>query len=115
MRYLLDEDLNPVVAEILRGWSMDVESVHEIDRRGYSDDEQLRYAASQERIFVTRNRDDFIKLTVSFFHSGSPHFGVLIVPYSLPNKDARKIALALRHWEEKGLQMHPYCIDFLSR
>lgn len=114
MQYLLDEDLNPSVAEILRGWKIDAQSVHEIGRRGFSDDEQLRFAAAESRIFLTRNRDDFIKLTVSFFHSATPHAGVLIVPRGLPNDAPRRIAAALRRWHERSLQMHPYCIDFLS-
>ena len=44
MRFLLDEDLNPAAAEIGRGLGLDVVSVHEIDRRGFSDEEQLRFA-----------------------------------------------------------------------
>src|SRR5579862_8943426 len=40
MRFLLDEDLNPAAAEIGRGLGcgLDVVSVHEIDRRGFSDE-----------------------------------------------------------------------------
>lgn len=58
MRFLLDEDLGPAIAEIARGLGLDVLSIHEIDRRGLPDEEQLRFAASQGRIFLTRNRDD---------------------------------------------------------
>jgi hypothetical protein len=46
-RFLLDEDLNPATAEIGRGLGLDVVSVHEIDRRGFSDEEQLRFAIAQ--------------------------------------------------------------------
>jgi len=70
MRFLLDEDVNPAVAEICRSLGLDVVSVHEIQRRGYTDEPQLHYAAAENRLFVTRNRDDFIKLTIDFYHAG---------------------------------------------
>lgn len=76
MRFLLDEDLNPAIAEIGRGLGLDVSSVHEIDRRGFDDEEQLRFSAAQQRIFLTRNRDDFLRLTSIFFQTGEPHAGL---------------------------------------
>jgi hypothetical protein len=48
IRFLLDEDLNPAVAEIGRNLGLDVVSVHEIDRRGFPDEEQLRFAISEK-------------------------------------------------------------------
>lgn len=77
MRFLLDEDVNPAVAEIGRGLGLDVVGVHEIQRNGFDDELQLRYAAADNRIFVTRNRDNFITLTVDFFHAGHAHAGTL--------------------------------------
>ncbi|MEE8525324.1 MAG: DUF5615 family PIN-like protein, partial [Thermoanaerobaculia bacterium] len=118
MRYLLDEDVNPGVAEISLARGLDVVSVHEIDRRGYQAPQQFAYAASQERVFITRNRDDFIRLTVAAYQSGEPHHGVLIVPYSLPNHLPGPITAALekwhRRWMEIGSQSTAYLIDFLA-
>jgi predicted nuclease of predicted toxin-antitoxin system len=115
VRFLLDEDLNPAVAEIARGLGLDVVSVHEIGRRGFVDEEQLRFSASQHRIFVTRNRDDFIRLTVVFFQTGEPHAGLLIAPHSLPNNQPERIAHALNRWHERQPgDPGPYFIDFLS-
>jgi predicted nuclease of predicted toxin-antitoxin system len=114
MRFLLDEDVNPAVAEIARGLGMDVVSVHEIDRRGFIDEEQLRFSAAQERLFLTRNRDDFIQLTLRFFQTGEPHAGLLIVPQSLPNNRPERIAHALKRWQDRGGDPGPYGIDFLS-
>ncbi len=117
MKFLLDEDLNPEVAEIARGLGLDVFSVHEIDRRGLDDREQLELSASDERIFVTRNRDDFIQLTLEFYQLGSPHCGVLIAPYSLPNNQPKRIAHALEAWYRRQERYDPpnsYLIDFLG-
>ena len=98
MRFLLDEDLPPGAAEIARSLGVDAVGVHEISRRGYADDEQLRFAAAEERVFITRNRDDFLLLTVEFYRVGEPHPGVLIVDRKLPNDRTDRIAHALKRW-----------------
>ncbi len=114
LRYLLDEDVNPEVARTL---GLDVTSVHEIGRRGLSDFDQLRLAAGDARIFVTRNRDDFIALTVEAFRTGDPHHGVLILPYTLPNQHPTPIARALASWHSRTENAgHPgaYFIAFVT-
>jgi predicted nuclease of predicted toxin-antitoxin system len=113
MRFLLDEDLNPAVAEIARGLGLDVLSVHEIDRRGFQDEDQLRFSTSEQRIFLTRNRDDFLQLSLSFFQTGEPYTGILIVPRSLPNHLPERTAHALKRWQERTIDPGPYFIDFL--
>ena len=119
MRYLLDEDVHPAVAEAARALGLDVVSVHELGRRGgdFPDEAQLRYAASERRILVTRNRDDFIRLTREFFGAAEPHFGVLVAPHSLPNRDPGGLARALKRWHDARPQAEdpePYVIDFLG-
>lgn len=114
MRFLFDEDLNPAAAQTARGLGLDAVSVHEIDRRGYTDREQLGFAAAQERIFVTRNRDDFILLTVEAFRTGWDHRGVLVVPRSLLNQYPERIAHALRRWHEDHPVPETHFLDFLK-
>lgn len=116
VRFLLDEDVNPEAAEVARGLGLDTISVHEIDRRGLPDDEQLRWAAREARIFVTRNRDDFVRLTIERFRTGEAHAGVLIVPRSLPNDQPERIAHALsaRAAALAGVATFAYLFDFLS-
>ena len=118
VRFLLDEDLHPRAAEIGRGLGLAVRSVHEIDRRGYGDREQLRFAATEGRIFVTRNRDDFVNLTVEFYQTGEPHCGVLIVPCGLLNNLPERISHALKRWfdaREGSLETFGlYHVDFLA-
>jgi predicted nuclease of predicted toxin-antitoxin system len=114
MRFLLDEDLNPAVAEICRGLGLDVISVHEIDRRGFQDEDQLRFSASEKRIFITRNRDDFLSLNLMFFQIGELHAGLLIVPRSLPNAQPERIAYALKRWQERPGDPGSSFVAFLS-
>lgn len=107
MRFLLDEDLPPKAAEVARGMGLDVASVHESARTGMSDEHQLAFAASVGRILVTRNRDDFIRLTRSFFATGRAHAGILIVSRAYPNHRPATIAHALAAWRERYASTDP--------
>ena len=114
MKFYLDEDISPRVAEIARGrCNLDVVSAHEADTFEWPDDRQLSHAAGEGRCLVTRNRDDFIAQTLVAYEAHSAHAGVLI-PQSLPNSRFAAIAAALCAYAERfrgGMQ--PYTIDFL--
>lgn len=116
MRYYLDEDISPKIAEILRKHGIDAVSAHGAGMVQASDREQLEHAASDSRCLITRNRDDFIRLTVQFFNEHRRHYGVLIIPYTLPGDKFSLIAKAIiryhaRHSKEK---MESYTIDFIE-
>lgn len=115
MKYYLDEDLSPRIAEILRKNGIDAHSAHEAGMVEASDREQLELAAQQGRCLVSRNRDDFIRLTVQFFNDLRPHQGVLIVPYTIPADQFARIARLLKAFASShpsGLE--PYVVAFLG-
>ncbi|MFN7960606.1 MAG: DUF5615 family PIN-like protein [Thermoanaerobaculia bacterium] len=117
MKFLLDEDLPPAIAQIASARGLAVESVHEIDRRGESDEAQLAFAAASGCTLLTRSRDDFIRLSVDFYHASRPHLGVLIVPHTLSNRHPERVVEALRRWAEKrpeGEASLRYLVDFLG-
>jgi hypothetical protein len=115
MKFYLDEDISPRVAEILVKAGIDAVSAHQVSMCGATDLEQLDRAAAEQRCMVTRNRNDFIKLSVLFFNEHRRHHGVLIVPYSVPGDQFGLLAALI----EKFSQTHPdplpeYTVDFIQ-
>lgn len=121
MRFLLDEDVHPRAAEIARGLGLDAVRVHEIGQLRLSDREQLRLAAVETSLFITRNCNDYLELTRDFFRAGEPHAGVLILSRGLPNDRPEWIAHAMRRWADARSESYgstgfgAYHLEFLSR
>jgi predicted nuclease of predicted toxin-antitoxin system len=117
MRFFLDEDLSHEVAQIARNLSLDVWSVHEVNRRELDDFEQLDYATSHNMVMVVRNRDDYLALNDEYYQTGKPNCGILIVPWTLPNTQPSRIAHRLKRWaDEKEVapeSFGPYVVDWL--
>lgn len=100
---------------MLRKHSTDAISVHEIGMAQAEDIEHLKLASSEKRCLVTRNRNDFIRLTVQFFHEHRPHNGVLIIPHTLPGDNFSLIARAIMKYDTKHSHaVKSYGIDFLK-
>ena len=115
MKYYLDEDLSPKITELLRKKRIDCISAHEVGMLQASDAEQLNFVARKRRCLLTRNRDDFIRLTVQFFNEHLQHYGVLVIPNTIPGDQFSRIADALAGYARihpEGMQS--YTIDFLS-
>jgi len=74
----LDEDVHKRVADGLRLRGFDVVSSHEIGRKGMTDQQQLDYAISQERLLVTFNVSDYVKLGREYAASGKRHYGIAL-------------------------------------
>jgi predicted nuclease of predicted toxin-antitoxin system len=114
MKFYLDEDLSPKISAILRKNGIDAVSAHEAGMCEASDLKQLDFAAKDKRCLVTKNRDDFIRLTVQFFNDRRPHGGLLIAPHTIPGDQFSRIARLIKtisSHHRRGLD--PYSIVFL--
>jgi predicted nuclease of predicted toxin-antitoxin system len=75
IKIYLDEDVRPLLAEILRDRGYDVISCVEKKIFGLSDEEQLKTAINDGRAFLTHNIKDFVQLHKKL---KGKHFGIIL-------------------------------------
>ncbi|MGH2536746.1 MAG: DUF5615 family PIN-like protein [Candidatus Promineifilaceae bacterium] len=61
VRFHLDENVDPVIANALRRYGADVTTTAEAGLRGHDDEAQLAFAKREARVIVTHD-DDFLRL-----------------------------------------------------
>jgi hypothetical protein len=79
-RFLLDEHVWGGLVDVGKRLGADVVMVQTHLAEGSDDQSVLAFAASQERILLTSNAQDFAPLVVEWFLTGREHWGILIVP-----------------------------------
>ncbi|MGB0091931.1 MAG: DUF5615 family PIN-like protein [Solirubrobacteraceae bacterium] len=81
MKALLDEQLSPRIAELLRSRGHDVQAVGErADIAGKSDRLILEVAASEDRVVITNNVKDFRPIAAERLARGESHAGLILLP-----------------------------------
>lgn len=95
MRFYLDENLSPRIAQILRASGLDAVSAHEAGNLGLDDKAQLRYAARAGRALVTLDVGDFVGLAAEAVRQNEPHGGIILVPSSWRGADFHLVAKAV--------------------
>lgn len=93
----LDEDVNVLVADLLRARDFNVITTRDARQLHTTDAEQLAYAVSQARTLVTHNRTDFEELVQSYFDSGQMHYGVIFAVRRSPQVIAQRLRVILNH------------------
>ena len=73
-----DEDMSAILAARMRKAGWDVLTTHQARKRTSNDTEQLRFAAEQGRILITRNYADFLEIHTRCLESGQTHHGIII-------------------------------------
>jgi hypothetical protein len=74
----LDEDVDVLLADLLKARGFDVLTTLEAQRLGATDAEQLAFATSVQRTLLTHNRVHFEQLIEAHFVAGLSHPGVII-------------------------------------
>jgi predicted nuclease of predicted toxin-antitoxin system len=95
IRLYLDEDVNVLVADLLKARGFDALTVRDAGQLQASDEEQLAYAVSQQRAFVTHNRGDFEELIQIYFDTKRKHYGVILAVRRSPQEIAKRLLAML--------------------
>ncbi len=75
IKIYLDEDVHPLLAQVLRERGYDVISCIEEKLIGLSDEQQLLKAIERKRAIMTHNIRDFVKLHRKHYPS---HYGIIL-------------------------------------
>lgn len=79
IRLYIDEDATrSAMIDGLRARGIDVTTVYDARRRGYPDEEQLRYATEHERVLFSFNQKDYMALHKSFLEHDLSHAGIAL-------------------------------------
>ena len=88
----LDENVDVLVAAMLRARGFDVVTTHEQHKAGASDPEQLLFAVAEARCIVTHNRNDFVTLHTQYVNSNQLHMVIIVAAMRRPSEIADRIA-----------------------
>lgn len=75
-----DENIGRSLIQFLRQRGLDVLSVGEVRRQGALDEDQLAFATADERILLTHDHQDFVRLHRTWLAEGRRHAGIVTVP-----------------------------------
>jgi hypothetical protein len=111
----IDEDTqSDALIQALRSRGISLLTTSEAGMTKQTDEEQLRFATSEERVFITSNVADFARLHREWLDAGSNHSGIIIVHQQKwgPGELARRIIRVLTQPSRAGMRNR---IEFLSR
>lgn len=90
-----DEDIANLVATLLRARGLDFLTTIEAKMTSYSDEEQLAYAAAEERCLLTHNRVDYKRLHLNYIKTGQQHSGIIVTPQNNAYEIAQRVGIIL--------------------
>ena len=95
----LDEDVDVLLAALLRARGYRVTTTQDAGLRGATDLEQWRHATAENFVLFTHNRQDFEALAKQGMEAGRDHAGLILAfrrpPYELCRRALKVLADAL--------------------
>jgi predicted nuclease of predicted toxin-antitoxin system len=93
----LDEDVNVLVADIIKARGFQITTTRDESQLQKSDDEQFAFAVNNKLTLVTHNRVDFEELVKDYYEQGKIHYGVIFAVRHSPQEIARRLLIILNN------------------
>lgn len=93
----LDEDVNVLVADLLRGRGFVAITTREAGLLQSSDADQLAHAVRARKTILTHNRADFEALARDYAEAGKKHYGMILATRHPPYELVRRLMRILNH------------------
>ena len=91
----LDEDVNVLMANLIRSRGFTVKTTQETGNLGKTDYEQFEFAKSEKFVLLTHNHIDFERIAQEHFASDQIHYGLIIAARHSPQEIAQKLLKTL--------------------
>jgi acetolactate synthase regulatory subunit len=91
----LDEDVNVLIADLVRARGFRVTTTQAAGQLGTSDANQLAFATSRGNALLTHNRVHFEALARKYFDEKKAHSGIIIAVRRPPQELSRRILILL--------------------
>jgi hypothetical protein len=93
----LDEDVNVLVAKLLQGRGFSATTTRAEGQLQNSDAEQLAFAVSEQKTFLTHNRADYDALAEKYLEEGKTHYGIILAVRHPPYELVRRLMRILNN------------------
>jgi hypothetical protein len=100
----LDEDVDVLIAELLRARGLKVTTTGEAGRVGSDDSGQLEFSVEHRLTLVTHNRAHFTELARHYAVAGKMHHGIILATRRSPYELARRILALARQVSATEIQ-----------
>jgi len=91
----LDEDVNVLIADLLRARGFQATTTQAAGQIGATDVNQLAFATNQRKAILTHNRMHFEALAQRYFEERKTHSGIVIAVRRPPKELSRRILILL--------------------
>jgi hypothetical protein len=106
LRLFLDEDVHFALAAALRKRGYDAVPTGEEQRSGKPDNDQLEFAAREDRCLVTFNVGDFVQLHNRWLEAGREHAGIVVSKQLPIGESLRRLLVLLLREDAASMRSH---------
>nr|MBI3614143.1 DUF5615 family PIN-like protein [Nitrospirota bacterium] len=103
MNFYLDEDIKPLLADMLRTRGIDCLAAREAANLSKSDLEQLTFATQTNRTIITCNIVDYLRLAVTWAAEGRAHAGIIVSDQLSSPELLRRLLRLIAHHQSQSL------------